>query len=85
MFGWFVEGGGVHQVQGDGCSNLPISALNPHFDSVLYQVELMEQNEDIDRAMILHRRIRDLLDLQYKKLHVDLGYVVEKTGVEFVP
>eukprot|EP00116_Pleurobrachia_bachei_P002559 sb/3462821/ len=37
------------------------------------QVEMMEQNDDIDRAMILHRRIRDLLDLQYKKLHVDLG------------
>ena len=36
---------------------------------------MMEQNDDIDRAMILHRRIRDLLDLQYKKLHVDLGYV----------
>jgi len=45
--------------------------------------ELMETEKDsteplvpdMARAMLLHRRVRDALDLQYKKLHVMMGWV----------
>lgn len=50
-------------------TNLQIELMN---DEAVND-EAGEAITDMNRAMVLHRKVRDALDLQYKKLHVELG------------
>ena len=42
------------------------------------QTEVMKEDEglyspDMNRSIILHRRIRNAMDFQHKRLHIELG------------
>ena len=49
--------------------------LAPDFHNNMLQV-------DMDRAMLLHKRIRSALDQRHKRLHVEMGSVNDSTIIE---